>query len=82
MAEEVSKRPNFLIVLTDDMGFSDIGCYGSEIRTPNVDELAAGGVRFTGKTPAKFFLSSLMRQTSTPRRYAARHDQWLVLSRE
>jgi len=40
-------RPNILIILSDDMGFSDIGCYGSEINTPNLDSLAAGGVRFT-----------------------------------
>lgn len=45
----MSKRPNFLIVLADDMGFSDVGCYGSEIRTPNIDRLAESGVRFTGK---------------------------------
>ena len=42
------KRPNFLIILADDLGYSDIGCYGSEIRTPNIDKLAQGGVRFTG----------------------------------
>jgi arylsulfatase len=41
------KRPNILIVLADDMGFSDLGCYGSEIATPNLDRLAAGGVRFS-----------------------------------
>jgi len=41
------KRPNIILILSDDMGFSDIGCYGSEIRTPNLDQLAAGGVRFT-----------------------------------
>jgi arylsulfatase A-like enzyme len=40
-------RPNILIVLSDDMGFSDIGCYGGEIRTPNLDALAGGGLRFT-----------------------------------
>src|SRR6266550_8074072 len=40
-------RPNIVIILADDMGFSDIGCYGSEISTPNLDALAAGGVRFT-----------------------------------
>jgi arylsulfatase len=40
-------KPNVLIILSDDMGFSDLGCYGSEIRTPNLDALAAGGVRFT-----------------------------------
>ncbi len=40
-------RPNLLIILADDMGFSDAGCYGGEIPTPNLDRLAAGGVRFT-----------------------------------
>ena len=41
------KRPNFLIFLADDLGFSDIGCYGGEIRTPNIDKLARQGLRFT-----------------------------------
>lgn len=41
------ERPNILLILADDMGFSDIGCYGSEIATPNLDRLAAQGVRFT-----------------------------------
>jgi len=41
------ERPNILLILVDDMGFSDIGCYGGEIPTPNIDALAAGGVRFT-----------------------------------
>jgi arylsulfatase len=39
--------PNIVVVLVDDMGFSDIGCYGSEIPTPHLDKLAAGGLRFT-----------------------------------
>lgn len=42
-----AERPNILIVLTDDMGFSDLGCYGGEIETPNLDALAANGLRFT-----------------------------------
>ena len=42
-----AERPNIIVVLSDDMGFSDIGCYGGEIITPNLDALAAGGVRFT-----------------------------------
>jgi putative membrane-bound dehydrogenase-like protein len=40
-------RPNILLILSDDMGFSDLGCYGGEIHTPNLDRLAARGVRFT-----------------------------------
>ena len=43
----VSAPPNILVVMSDDMGFSDIGCYGGEIATPNLDRLAAGGLRFT-----------------------------------
>ena len=46
-AQSRNKRPNVMVILTDDMGFSDIGCYGSEIRTPNIDRLAGNGVRFT-----------------------------------
>lgn len=41
------KRPNVLIMMVDDLGFSDLGCYGSEIETPNLDQLAADGVRFS-----------------------------------
>jgi arylsulfatase A-like enzyme len=40
-------RPNIIVIMVDDMGFSDIGSYGSEIQTPNIDALAAGGVRFS-----------------------------------
>jgi arylsulfatase A-like enzyme len=40
-------KPNILIILADDMGFSDAGCYGGEIATPNIDRLAANGLRFT-----------------------------------
>ena len=42
-----ASRPNIVVILVDDMGFSDIGCYGSEIPTPNLDKLAEGGLRFT-----------------------------------
>ncbi len=40
-------KPNFVVVMVDDLGFSDIGCYGSEIKTPNLDRLAENGLRFT-----------------------------------
>ncbi len=40
-------RPNILVILADDLGYSDIGCFGGEIRTPNLDALAANGLRFT-----------------------------------
>jgi arylsulfatase A-like enzyme len=40
-------KPNIVLIMADDMGFSDIGCYGGEINTPNLDRLAQDGVRFT-----------------------------------
>ncbi len=45
--ERDAGRPNIVLILADDLGFSDLGCYGSEIATPNLDRLAAGGLRFT-----------------------------------
>jgi arylsulfatase len=42
-----SAKPNVLVILADDMGYSDLGCYGSEIQTPNLDTLSKGGLRFT-----------------------------------
>ncbi len=42
-----ASRPNVVFILADDMGYSDLGCYGGEIATPNLDQLAAGGLRFT-----------------------------------
>lgn len=44
---ESADKPNIVVILSDDMGFSDIGCFGGEIATPNLDALAAGGLRFT-----------------------------------
>ena len=44
---QTNARPNVVVILVDDMGWSDIGCYGGEIPTPNLDALAAKGVRFT-----------------------------------
>jgi len=41
------KRPNIILIMADDMGYSDIGCFGGEIETPNIDRLASNGLRFT-----------------------------------
>ena len=43
----LSKKPNIMIIVADDLGYSDLGCYGSEIQTPNLDRLASSGLRFT-----------------------------------
>ncbi|MEM6628760.1 MAG: arylsulfatase [Bacteroidota bacterium] len=45
--QPVDSRPNIVLVMVDDMGYSDIGCYGGEISTPNIDELAQKGLRFS-----------------------------------
>jgi len=42
-----SSKPNIVLIMADDMGYSDIGCYGGEVHTPHLDRLAAGGLRFT-----------------------------------
>ena len=46
LSVQASKQPNIVIIMADDMGFSDIGCYGSEINTPVLDKLAENGLRF------------------------------------
>jgi arylsulfatase A-like enzyme len=45
--KSVQDMPNILLIVADDMGWSDLGCFGGEIDTPNLDRLAAQGVRFT-----------------------------------
>src|SRR5512138_1633814 len=47
LALGAATRPNIIIILSDDMGWSDLGCMGGEIRTPNLDGLANKGLRFT-----------------------------------
>ena len=44
---DAAKKPNIVLIMADDMGYSDIGCYGGEIDTPNINRLAANGIRFT-----------------------------------
>lgn len=46
-AEDEDTRPNILLIISDDMGFSDVGAFGSEVATPNIDALASDGLRFT-----------------------------------
>ena len=46
-AADAPRRPNIVIILGDDMGFADMGAFGSEIKTPNLDSLSKEGVRFT-----------------------------------
>ena len=46
-SEAPSPQPNIVVIMADDLGYSDIGAYGGEIDTPNLDALAAGGIRFT-----------------------------------
>ena len=41
------ERPNVIVVLVDDMGYSDLGSFGGEVKTPNIDRLAGNGLRFT-----------------------------------
>src|SRR5215469_3800085 len=46
-AKPAAKKPNIVFILCDDLGYGDLGCYGSSIRTLNIDKLAADGTRFT-----------------------------------
>lgn len=46
-AQAEDQRPNIMIIMVDDMGYSDLGCFGGEIHTPNIDALASNGMRFT-----------------------------------
>ncbi|MCC9658847.1 arylsulfatase [Rhodopirellula halodulae] len=47
VSTQAAEQTNFLVILADDLGYSDLGCYGGEINTPNLDALAAGGLKYT-----------------------------------
>src|SRR5688572_17841658 len=66
---EPARRPNIVVILADDVGYGDLGCYGStKVPTPNLDKLAAGGMRFTdAHSPAA---------VCTPTRYALMTGQY------
>ena len=46
-AEQALKKPNVLLLLSDDLGYQDIGCYGGPVKTPTLDKLASKGMRFS-----------------------------------
>ena len=45
--QQEAKRPNIMLIVVDDMGYSDLGCFGGEVESPNLDGLAENGIRFT-----------------------------------
>jgi arylsulfatase A-like enzyme len=75
------KRPNIVIILGDDLGFSDMGSFGGEIKTPNLDSLAKGGVRFTqfythaSCSPTR---SMLLSGVDTHRNGLGNMDEWIA----
>lgn len=73
-ADDKAARPNIILIVGDDIGFSDIGCYGSEIKTPNLDRLGLNGMRFTqfyNMAKCNPTRSSLMTGLYLPRRHAS-----------
>lgn len=76
---EQGRRPNIVVILADDMGFSDLGSFGGEIKTPNIDALATEGVRFTNfytnpsSSPTR---SALLTGIDTHRNGLGNMDEW------
>jgi len=71
------KRPNILLIYVDDLGYGDLGCYGSETHTPNIDQLAADGVRFTDYL-SSCSVCSPSRVSALTGRYPTRTGIWNV----
>ena len=84
------QRPNVVLILADDMGYSDAGCYGGDVRTPNLDALAANGLRFTqhystgrcwpsrGCILSGYYAQQIRRDSAAGIKMGARPD-WAVL---
>jgi arylsulfatase A-like enzyme len=85
-AEQPMARPNIVIILADDLGWGDLGCYGHpSIRTPNLDRMAAEGMRFTDFYSAAEVCTPSRAALLTgryPIRSGMCHDRWRVLRRE
>ncbi len=85
-AAESAKKPNFVVILADDLGYGDLGCYGHPtIRTPNLDRMAAEGVRFTDFYVAAEVCTPSRAALLTgryPIRSGMAHNQFRVLRRE
>lgn len=74
--EQPESKPNIVLILADDMGYSDIGAYGSEIETPNLDRLAENGIRFTRMhNTSKCFPSRAVLLTGIYAQQSDMHDQ-------
>ena len=74
LAHAESSKPNIVVILADDLGWKDLGCYGSEnFQTPHLDELAAGGMRFTSGYAASCVCSPTRASVMTGK-YPARLD--------
>ena len=79
------KSPNIVLIMADDLGFSDLGCYGSEISTPNLDQLAKDGLRFSQfYNTAKCHSSrvSLLTGLYCDQAGSAKHLYYLLYSKE
>jgi arylsulfatase A-like enzyme len=86
LAADAARKPNFIIILADDLGYGDLGCYGHpSIRTPNLDRMAAEGVRFTDFYVAAEVCTPSRAALLTgryPIRSGMAHNQFRVLRRE
>ncbi|MEM7698674.1 MAG: sulfatase-like hydrolase/transferase, partial [Verrucomicrobiota bacterium] len=73
------EKPNILLILADDLGWSDLGCYGSDwLETPNLDQLAGDGVRFTNAYAAAPICSASRASILTGRTTARNHFEFVT----